>query len=182
MAKVTGPLMSMDASGAFGGALVFGKWKGRPTVRQLVTPANPNSLAQENARNRVRVGGAVQHQINLSVQKASGETLTDKQLLQAAAPAGFAWNGNLVDQLIGTGGLTYTAMEAAWAALTAPQKSAWDSAAAGLVPAYGAVYQTGAGGVATTAKTAGFAFFAHRYAMYSCGVATIPTATPPTYA
>ena len=33
MAKTTGPLFSMDASGKFGGALVFGKWKGRNVVR-----------------------------------------------------------------------------------------------------------------------------------------------------
>ena len=51
MAKVSGPLMSMDASGKFGGALVFSKWKGRNVVRQLVIPGNPNSAGQEAARN-----------------------------------------------------------------------------------------------------------------------------------
>ena len=50
MAKVKGPLMSMEASGKFGGALVFGTWKGRPTVRQLVTPTNPQTQGQEDAR------------------------------------------------------------------------------------------------------------------------------------
>ena len=38
--------MSMDAAGAFGGTLVFGKWKGRNTVRQLVTPSNPQKAGQ----------------------------------------------------------------------------------------------------------------------------------------
>lgn len=52
MAKVSGPLMSMDASGKFGGTIVFSKWKGRNVVRQLVVPANPNSAGQEAARNR----------------------------------------------------------------------------------------------------------------------------------
>ena len=52
MAKVTGPLMSMDAAGAFGGTLVFGKWKGRNTVRQLVTPSDPQKAGQTAARNR----------------------------------------------------------------------------------------------------------------------------------
>lgn len=41
MAKVKGPLMSMEASGAYGGTLVFGQRKGSSVVRQLVTPANP---------------------------------------------------------------------------------------------------------------------------------------------
>jgi len=182
MAKVTGPLMSMDASGAFGGALVFGKWKGRNTVHQLVTPANPNSAGQELARNRVRVAGAVQHHVNVSTQVKSGKTGTDKARIQAITPAGYAWNGFLTDTLIGSGGLTYTAMDAAYSALTAPQKTAWDTAAAGLDPAYAAVYQTAAGGGASTAKTAGFAFFAHSYALYVMGLDSAPTGTPPTYA
>lgn len=46
MAKVTGPLMSMDASGQLGKALVFAKWKGQNYVRQYVIPMNPNSVDQ----------------------------------------------------------------------------------------------------------------------------------------
>lgn len=46
MARLTGPLMSLDASGSVAGALTFAKWKGRNYVRQLVTPANPKSAAQ----------------------------------------------------------------------------------------------------------------------------------------
>lgn len=50
MAKVTMPLMSGDASGKFGKALVFSKWKGQKYVRQLVTPSNPQSADQGDAR------------------------------------------------------------------------------------------------------------------------------------
>lgn len=50
MARVNGPLMSMDASGALGGAVVFSKWKGRNYVRQLVKPANPRSGGQISMR------------------------------------------------------------------------------------------------------------------------------------
>ena len=46
MAKVTGPLMSMTASGTLGDAIVFSTWKGRPYVRQHVKPANPKSAGQ----------------------------------------------------------------------------------------------------------------------------------------
>ena len=70
MAKVTGPLMSMDAAGAFGGTLVFGKWKGRNTVRQLVTPSNPQTAGQTTARNRTRVTGAMQNWVNTTTMKA----------------------------------------------------------------------------------------------------------------
>ena len=50
MARVTGPLMSVDASGQFGKSLVFAKWKGRNYVRKLVIPANPDSAAQKGVR------------------------------------------------------------------------------------------------------------------------------------
>lgn len=50
MAKVTGGLMSVSASGKFAGAMVFSSSKGRPYVRQLVTPSNPNSDAQQGVR------------------------------------------------------------------------------------------------------------------------------------
>ena len=46
MARITGPLMSMDASGAVGGAIVFSKWKGRNYVRRFVVPHNPRSPLQ----------------------------------------------------------------------------------------------------------------------------------------
>lgn len=50
MALVTGPLLSIDARGKFGGSIVFSNWKGRPTVRKLVTPSNPKSGAQTGQR------------------------------------------------------------------------------------------------------------------------------------
>jgi hypothetical protein len=175
--------MSMEASGAFGGALVFGKWKGRPTVRQLVIPANPKSANQTIARNRVRATGSAQRQVNLSLQVATGQTLTDQSLLMAAAPAGYAWNGFLTDSMIGAGGLTYTAGQAAWAALTAPQKTAWDDAAAARVPAFFAANQTITGGGAGTALTGGNVYFLQQYGMYAAGILTVaPGAVPPTYA
>lgn len=52
MASVTGPLMSMDASGSLGGAIVFSKWKGRNYVRQYVIPANPQTALQMANRAR----------------------------------------------------------------------------------------------------------------------------------
>jgi hypothetical protein len=183
MAKATGPLFSMDASGGFGGALVFGKWKGRNTVRQLVKPANPQSAGQELARNRVRVVGAAQAQINDSVQVRTGQTQRDKVLLQANAPSGQAWNGYLSKSIIGAGGLSYTEARTAYAALTAPQKTAWDTAAGAVVPAIPAVAQTSAGGVSATPITRGEVFYIQQYGLFKAGlVNTAPAGVPPTYA
>jgi hypothetical protein len=50
MAKVTGPLMSITASGTFGGTLVFAEWNGRAYVRKHVIPKNPKSAMQTGIR------------------------------------------------------------------------------------------------------------------------------------
>lgn len=50
MARVTGPLMSFDASGTVAGSIVFAKWRGRNYVRRHAVPANPRSQAQLAAR------------------------------------------------------------------------------------------------------------------------------------
>ena len=50
MALVSGPMMSVDASGKFAKSMVFSKWKGRNYVRQLVTPLNPRSAKQTGVR------------------------------------------------------------------------------------------------------------------------------------
>lgn len=182
MAKVTGPLMSMDASGAFAGTIVFSKWKGRNTVRQLVTPSNPQSTGQETARNAIRVLGAGQRFANLTAQIRAGETLTDKELLISVAPAGQSWNGYLVKSGIGAGAVNYDAATVAYSALAAGEKTAWDNASAGLTPAILEVAQTAVGGVPAANMTAGEVFFHYVYALYIAGVATVPGAVPPVYA
>lgn len=46
MARVSGPLMSLDASGKFADTLVASIWKGRNYMRKYVIPANPKTAAQ----------------------------------------------------------------------------------------------------------------------------------------
>jgi hypothetical protein len=55
MAKVTGPLYSMSASGKLGDAMVYFGWKGVNVVRGYVKPSNPMSAGQGN--NRIFLGG-----------------------------------------------------------------------------------------------------------------------------
>ncbi len=55
MAKVTGPLFSMSASGTIGDAITFGIWKGINWVRGHVIPANPQTALQTNVRKALRL-------------------------------------------------------------------------------------------------------------------------------
>jgi len=50
MARVTGPLMSLDASGKFADTMVASIWKGRNYMRKYVIPTNPNTVAQQTHR------------------------------------------------------------------------------------------------------------------------------------
>lgn len=50
MARATGPLMSMDASGTIGKTITYSKWKGRNYVRRWVIPHNPQSALQISTR------------------------------------------------------------------------------------------------------------------------------------
>lgn len=50
MAKVKGPLFSIDARGQIAKAMVFGGWKGIPWVREWFIPQNPNTEAQQAIR------------------------------------------------------------------------------------------------------------------------------------
>ena len=50
MAKVIGPLQSLDARGQFGKSMVFSAWKGINTVRQYVIPTYRNTTEQANIR------------------------------------------------------------------------------------------------------------------------------------
>ena len=50
MAKVTGPLFSMSATGTIGKAVTYGTWKGKPWARVWFKPENPQSTEQTNMR------------------------------------------------------------------------------------------------------------------------------------
>lgn len=50
MARVTGPLLSLSASGTVARTLVYLNWKGAATVRIHAVPYNPQSAAQVTQR------------------------------------------------------------------------------------------------------------------------------------
>jgi len=59
LAKVTGPLFSLDASGKFADSLVFMKWKGINTVRQYTKPANVNTIKQQAVKKAFTAASAM---------------------------------------------------------------------------------------------------------------------------
>jgi hypothetical protein len=152
MAVVTGPLMSMTASGKFGETLVFDK---RGFVRQLVIPTNPQSDAQGNVR-----------QILLAVQKALtvlGETVINA--VKTVAPVSYRWNSYLLSQSLGPASADYAASKAAFAALSGPEQTTWNDEAEGKgILERSVLYAT------DDAITAGLALFAISRALFALGL------------
>lgn len=54
MAKVTGPLLSLDASGSVASTMTFSRWKGVNYVRQRVIPTYTNTAAQALIRSLIK--------------------------------------------------------------------------------------------------------------------------------
>jgi hypothetical protein len=182
MAKTTGPLFSLEASGTVGKTVTYSHWKGRPYVRRRVIPLNPFETDQVAARNRIRVMAAGMFWANHTAQILSGESDTDKVRIKAITPDDVAWNGYLVDKGIGPGATSYTEAGVIWNGLSPGEMTAWDDAAAALVPPIDDVPQGQAGGGFGAVARKGMAFLNYMYALYKMELYTLPTAVPPTYA
>jgi len=59
MAKPTAPLMSFGVEGTLDKNTVFGKYKGKQTARQHVTPKNPKSAGQTQTRTTLATGNRI---------------------------------------------------------------------------------------------------------------------------
>jgi hypothetical protein len=182
MAKVTGPLLSIDASGSVAETMTFSKWVGRNYVRQRVIPANPQSAAQMLVRNIFQAMGKATKWAGLTAETADPPDELDKDAIEALAPADQRWNGFEVSTMATTSGAGFIAGNAAFDALDGAEQTAWDDAADAATPPVQEAPQTDAGGAAGTALSNGNVLFLHRYAMWLMGaIPDEPDATPPTY-
>ena len=132
MAKLTGPLMSLDARGKLGSCLVFMGWKGVKTVRQWLKPANPQSTGQGDIR--VAIGGLgkavgkIGVDSNFHTQLKTLELIPDQQSKQSYMVQYIKDN-----YFAGTGATFTAAYVAMLAELTGHTSYAeWTAAAAGL--------------------------------------------------
>lgn len=138
MAKVTGPLMSMDASGKLGDAIVFAKWKGQNYVRQFVIPANPQSASQGDQR--IVIGGTGKAAGKVAVTSDFNTKLTAKGVV----PAGQSKQSYLVKYILSHYLDTMTKYSAELAAVTAYDGiTSWNAGADTLgITAFDLAYAT----------------------------------------
>lgn len=128
MAKVTGPLFSIEARGKIADAMVHFPWKGKNVVREWKKPSNPQTGAQGDAR--LILGG---------LGRACGAAAKDSQYAEyarACADTGQTWVSTVVRYIIDTYMNTATKYEAEVTALAAHDAAAslaTRSAALGLL-------------------------------------------------
>lgn len=95
MAKVDGPLFSLEAKGRIGEALVFFPWKGRHAVRRWLKPTNPRDIDQKIIRQKLAGVGKC-----LAAMETPGTVLANgsAQVVawKAKTPAAQIWNAYLV--------------------------------------------------------------------------------------
>jgi len=106
MAKVTGPLFSLSASGKIADAMVFFGWKGINVVRSWVIPANPQTALQGDQR--IYVGGTGRAAGKILPEMDFAQQLIDLELI----PSGQTKQSFLVKYILDTY-LTGTAAYAA---------------------------------------------------------------------
>lgn len=146
MARVTGPLMSLSASGSVAKTLTFSIWKGRPYVRELVTPSNPQTANQAAVRSILGAIAKSAKAVLTSFKDGAGYGSAFFQQARDAAPSGISWGNFLSKEAYASDG----AMLTAWAALTGTEQGYFTAAAATLgivdyVPSYpdGVTYEAG---------------------------------------
>ena len=179
MAKVTGPLMSLDASGTVGNTTTFSKWKGRNYVRLRVTPQNPKTEDQATARTYM---GAIGQALSSILTRAKDSLHVGSQFWADAvsfAPAGQSWISFASRTILGTNFGNIAAVVTAYTAVSSTPKGYYDTnaASAGLTT-FSLSYGT-ADPIAAGAQLYGIAKFAIEqlgYTAFAGGLAS-PTNT-----
>jgi len=116
MAKVTGPLMSMSASGKIADAIVFFGWKGTNVVRQWLKPSNPQSTSQGDTR--IVMGGTGRAVGKMVASGAYHQQLIDLNLIPGGQTKQSYMVKYIIDNFLSNGTL-YTAELAALTGHTA---------------------------------------------------------------
>lgn len=94
MAKVTGPLLSLNASGTVGKALTYKQWKGINACSIKSRPSNPRTDDQMVGRAYFAAGGKI-----TKVTDLTGDVCG---FLKESAPAGQSWASAFIREIQGS--------------------------------------------------------------------------------
>lgn len=126
MAKLVGPMFSLEARNKLGDALVFFPWKGRNCARQWTKPTNPRDIGQKIVRQKLSLSGKnVKFCLQVQTDLVSGSGLY--QALKADAPATLPWNAHFVKQIMNRikTDANFTADESALTSISITELTTW---------------------------------------------------------
>ncbi len=126
MAKLTGPFMSIAASGTLAKTLTASIWKGRPYMRLRVIPSNPQSVGQQTTRSVLGTFAKAARVILTAFQ--DGTNHVGSAFFQdgvVAAPAGQSWISYLLKVMFSN----FATLVSAYGALDSTHKGYWNSSA-----------------------------------------------------
>lgn len=91
MAKVDGPLFSLEARGKIADAIVYFPWKGRHAVRRWLKPTNPRDVDQQIIRQKLKgIGKFISRIETPGSVLANGSAFV--QAMKVETPAAQIWN------------------------------------------------------------------------------------------
>lgn len=108
MARLTGPLLSLTASGTIADALTYSHWRGIQYVRTRVIPANPQSVAQVAIRNMFRNMSELWKRMDSHAKEpwqaaVRGQPLTDRNRHVGENLAAMAGDGDMNNLVMSVG-------------------------------------------------------------------------------
>lgn len=164
MARVTAPLLSLDASGTVGKTATFSKWKGRNYVRLRVTPQNPQSNSQAQVRTILAALGK-------TVKKIESDSTLYNQIV-AVTPNDQSWSSYIMKTITGVNNADFAVSKAAYElAGNATVAGYFDTEAASLgLSSFGLSYGT------YGEVTGGLMLWALASAAFRLGLAIAPVA------
>lgn len=106
MVKLVAPQMALDASGSFGNAITYSKWRGINYSRLKVDPSNPQTEGQQTNRAYFSAGGKITKKADYT-----GDVVT---FTKTKTPAGQSWASFFVSEMMGTNNANIIAAKTAY--------------------------------------------------------------------
>lgn len=127
MPKLTGPFMSLSASGTLGKTLTASIWKGQPYMRLRVIPINRNTAGQQAVRSILGTLAKASRAV-LTIANDVAVPAVGSQFFQdavAVAPAGQSW----ISYMQKVSNAEFSANVASFSALDTTHKGYWTTTA-----------------------------------------------------
>lgn len=179
MAKMTGPLLSMDARGMIGGRYVYQRAMGE-TVMRYRWQQNQTITADQAPYQQAH--GQITHLISwIKREKPHFNTsgVDDYQMLREIAGRRDRWNDFVRRQMLKHEQTNMIHIAALWAAMTPTEQAQWDTEAASVAPGLAGYTGKSPPGWPAPTWSAGYLLHLYFWILYLTGATTTePGSTP----